>query len=97
VRTPRVSPIRCWLQFESSREIENAVDAIGREEQGRLAVGVMPAFAGPFIQQATLGLLRQKPNVFCSVQSLGSPWIVDGLVTRKLDDRPRTFFRVIGI
>jgi DNA-binding transcriptional LysR family regulator len=71
--------------FAGVRHIENAVDAIRREEQGRLAVGVMPAFAGPFIQQATLGFLREKPNVFCSVQALGSQWIIDGLVTRKLD------------
>jgi len=71
--------------FSGVRQVENAVDAILREEQGRLAVGVMPAFAGPFIQRATMGFLKERPNVFCSVQSLGSQWIVEWLVTRKLD------------
>jgi DNA-binding transcriptional LysR family regulator len=71
--------------FAGVRQVENAVDAIRREEQGRLAIGVMPAFAGPFIQRATMGFLKERPNVFCSVQSLGSQWIVDWLVTRKLD------------
>ena len=71
--------------FAGVRHIENTGDAIRREEQGRLAIGVMPVFGGPFIQRATMGFLGKCPNVFCSVQSLGSQWIVDGLVTRKLD------------
>lgn len=71
--------------FAGVRHIENAVDAIRREDQGRLAIGVLPAFAGPFIQRATIGFLKEQPNVFCIVQSLGSQWIIDALVTRKLD------------
>jgi DNA-binding transcriptional LysR family regulator len=45
----------------------------------------MPALSGPFIQQATMGFLQDRPSVFCSVQSRSSQWIVDWLVTRKLD------------
>jgi len=71
--------------FVGVRQIENAVDAIRREEQGRLTVGVMPALSGSFIQQATMGFLQQHPNVYCSIQSRSSQWIADGLVTRKLD------------
>jgi len=71
--------------FAGVRQVENAVDAIRREEQGRLAIGVMPALAGTFIQRATMGFLKERPNVFCSVQSLSSQWIIDWLVTRQLD------------
>jgi DNA-binding transcriptional LysR family regulator len=71
--------------FAGVRQVENAVEAIRREEQGRLAIGVMPALAGPFIQRATSGFLKDRRNVFCSVQSLGSQWTVDWLIARKLD------------
>jgi DNA-binding transcriptional LysR family regulator len=71
--------------FAGVRQVENAVEAIRREEQGQLLVGVMPALSRSFIQQATMGFLQQHPNVFCSVKSRSSEWIVDWLVTRKLD------------
>lgn len=71
--------------FAGLRQVENAVDTIRRDEQGRLLVGVMPALSGSFIQQATSGFLGRHPNVFCSIQSRSSQWIADGLVTRKLD------------
>lgn len=71
--------------FAGVRQVENAVDAIRRDEQSRLLIGVMPALSGPFIQQATSRFLVKQPNVFCSVQSRSSQWIADGLVSHKLD------------
>lgn len=71
--------------FAGVRQVENAVEAIRREEQGQLAIGVMPALSGTFIQRATTAFLKHRPNVFCSVQSRSSQWITDWLVTRKLD------------
>jgi DNA-binding transcriptional LysR family regulator len=71
--------------FAGVRQVANAVDAIRREAQGRLAVGVMPALAGSFIRRATSGFLKSHPNVFCLVQSLSSQWVVDRMVTKKLD------------
>ncbi|PTM41440.1 LysR substrate-binding domain-containing protein [Bosea sp. 124] len=71
--------------FAGVRQVENAVEAIRRDEQSRLLIGVMPALSGSFIQQATSRFLASQPNVFCSVQSRSSQWIADGLVTRKLD------------
>jgi DNA-binding transcriptional LysR family regulator len=71
--------------FAGVRQVANAVDAIRREVQGRLAVGVMPALAGSFIQRATSGFLKSHPNVFCLVQSLSSQWVVDRMVMKKLD------------
>lgn len=71
--------------FAGVRQVENAVDAIRREEQGRLSIGVLPALSGAFIQRATAAFLKDRRNVFCSVQSLGSQWTVDWLIARKLD------------
>jgi DNA-binding transcriptional LysR family regulator len=71
--------------FAGVRQVENAVAAIRREDQGQLAVGVMPALAGSFILRATKGFLKHHPDVFCSVQPRTSEWIIDWLVTRKLD------------
>lgn len=71
--------------FSGVRQVENAVEAIRREEQGRLAIGVLPALANTFIQRVTTPFLQERRNVFCTVQALGSQWIVEWLVSRKLD------------
>ena len=71
--------------FAGVRQVENAAEAIRREERGQLAVGVMPALSGTFIQRATMGFLKEHPSVFCSVQSLSSHRIADWLAARKLD------------
>lgn len=71
--------------FAGVRQIENAVEAIRREEQGRLAIGVLPALANSFIQRAASDFLAEHRNVFSSVHSLSSQWVVDWLIARKLD------------
>jgi DNA-binding transcriptional LysR family regulator len=71
--------------FAGVRQIENAAEAIRREEQGRISIGVLPALAGSFIHRATTGFLKDRRNVFCTVRSAGSQWIVDWIVARKLD------------
>lgn len=89
----RLAPTECGMRlyekidriFAGVLQIERAVDAIRREEQGQLAIGVMPALAGSFIQGSTSNFLKEHPNVCCSVWSLSSERIVDGLVKRKLD------------
>jgi DNA-binding transcriptional LysR family regulator len=71
--------------FAGVRQVENAVEAIRRDEQSRLLIGVMPALSGSFIQEATSRFLKRQPGVFCSVQSRSSQWISDALVTHRLD------------
>ena len=71
--------------FAGVRQVENAVESIRREEQGRLVIGVLPALANSFIQRATSRFLKDRENVFCSVQSLSSQWIIDWLIAKKLD------------
>lgn len=71
--------------FAGVRQVENAVEAIRRQEQGRLTLGVLPALANAFIQRVTTRFLEERPAVFCSVQALSSQWIIDWIVTRKLD------------
>jgi DNA-binding transcriptional LysR family regulator len=71
--------------FAGVRQVENVVEAIRREEQGRLAIGVLPALANSFIQRTTTDFLRERRNVFCLVHSLSSQWVVDWVIARKLD------------
>jgi DNA-binding transcriptional LysR family regulator len=71
--------------FAGVRQVENAVEAIRRDEQSRLLIGVMPALSGSFIQEATSRFLARQPGVFCSVQARSSQWIADALVTHSLD------------
>jgi DNA-binding transcriptional LysR family regulator len=71
--------------FAGVNQFENAVEAIRRQEQRRVTIGVMPALSGSFIQRATIGFLKSRPDVFCSVRTLRSPWTVDWLIARKLD------------
>lgn len=71
--------------FAGVRQVENAVDAIRREEQGRLSIGVIAALSGSFIMRATTGFLRDRKSVFCAVHSTGSHLIIDWLIARKLD------------
>ncbi|RVT93489.1 LysR substrate-binding domain-containing protein [Sphingomonas crocodyli] len=71
--------------FAGVSQVGYAIDTIRREEQGRLAIGCMPAFSGSFIPRATLRFLEERPNVYCSVHSLVSPWVIDWVVTKKLD------------
>ena len=86
---PTASGMRLYQEidriFAGIRQVENAAEAIRREEQGRLTVGVLPALAGPFIQRVTTGFLRGRHNLFFSVELLTSQWIVDRLIARKLD------------
>jgi DNA-binding transcriptional LysR family regulator len=71
--------------FSGIRQVESAVEAIRREEQGQLNIGVMPALSGAFIQEVTSAFLRVHPSVYCSIHVRSSEWIADWLVTRKLD------------
>jgi len=71
--------------FAGVQQVKSAVDVIRREEQGFLLVGVLPALSGAFIQRATMGFLERHPNVSCSIQSMGSQWVADSVLTRKLD------------
>lgn len=71
--------------FAGVRQVESAVDAIRREEQGRISIGVLPGLAGSFIQRVTSSFLATSGNIFCEIESIASEWIVDRLITRKLD------------
>jgi DNA-binding transcriptional LysR family regulator len=71
--------------FAGVRQVETAIAAIRREDQGQLLIGILPALAGDFIQRATMGFLKRNPNVYCSIQSLGSRWVAERVLTRRLD------------
>ena len=71
--------------FAGVRQVQNAVEAIQREDQGTLAVGVMPALASSFVPRALPSFLQSGGNVFCTVQQLSSQRILEWLIARKLD------------
>jgi DNA-binding transcriptional LysR family regulator len=71
--------------FNGVQQVENAIDAIRRDGQGHIAIGVMPALSGSFVQQVTTGFLKRHPHAFCVVQSRSSQRIAEWLLTRELD------------
>lgn len=71
--------------FAGLRQVDSAVEAIRREDQGQISIGVLPALAGTFIQRATSKFLKERENIFCSIQSRRSWAIVDWIVARKFD------------
>lgn len=71
--------------FANVRQVENAVDAIRRQEQGRISIGVMPGLSGSFIQRVVTSFLAARGKVFCSVEPLSSQLIVERVIARKLD------------
>ena len=71
--------------FAGVRQVESAIAVLRREDQGRLDIGILPALAGAFTQEATMSFLRRNPDVYCSIQSVGSRGIADSVLARKLD------------
>jgi DNA-binding transcriptional LysR family regulator len=71
--------------FSGVRQVENAIDAIHRRAQGRLAIGVMPGLSGRFVQQVVTDFLHIHPGTWCAVESRSSEWLVASMVDRKLD------------
>jgi DNA-binding transcriptional LysR family regulator len=71
--------------FSGVQQVENAIDAIRRDDQGRITIGVMPALSGSFVQQVTTGFLKRHPQAFCFVVSRSSQRIMEWLLTRKVD------------
>jgi DNA-binding transcriptional LysR family regulator len=71
--------------FAGLQQVETAVEEIKREHQGRLLIGTLPALSGVFIQRATMNFLASHPKVYCSIESRASQWVLDSVLTRKLD------------
>lgn len=71
--------------FSGVQQVENAVEAIHRQRQGRLLIGVMPALSGAFVQRVVRAFLERYPDTYCAIESRSSQWIIGALVDRKLD------------
>src|SRR5579859_7523766 len=87
--TPTAQALRLYEEidriFAGVRQVESAIAVVRREAQGRLIVGVLPAFDGPLLHQATSNFLKRNPNVYCSIQSHASRQIAEGVLTRQID------------
>ncbi len=72
--------------FAGVRQVESAIDAIRREEQGRLSIGVIPALSGEFVRRVTMSFLeRVGGNVFCVFDLASSSQLAQQVIARKLD------------
>jgi DNA-binding transcriptional LysR family regulator len=71
--------------FAGVRQVENAIEGIKREEQGRLAIGIIPALASSFVPNAIPSFLKAGGDVFCSLHQMSSQWILEWLIAKKLD------------
>ncbi len=71
--------------FVGLGDVESAVEAIRRQEQGQLLIGTVPVLSGTFIEQAMTGFLKSNGGIFCSVEPLSSQAIISQLVARTLD------------
>lgn len=71
--------------FSGLRQVEQAVESIRREQARSLSVGVLPALSGSFIRRVTMAFLKDYPDVKISIQSRGSLFLADWLVTKQID------------
>lgn len=71
--------------FSGLRQLENAADAIRRQEQGSLTIGVMPTIGSCFIQDVTTTFLKASPEVYCTIFARTSAWLGEWLHARRLD------------
>lgn len=71
--------------FGGVHQLARAVDAIRREEHGHLFVASMPALSGPFLSRVLLNFRRRHPNVFVSVETRSSQYLVEAILLRRLD------------
>lgn len=71
--------------FSGVKQVETAIEYLKREDKGRLVVGVPPGLAGAPMQRIAASFLRECPNVFFQIQSRRAHWLVEDLLTRKID------------
>ncbi|MGI4945184.1 MAG: LysR family transcriptional regulator [Janthinobacterium lividum] len=71
--------------FGGMQQVENAIDALHRQAQGRLLIGVMLGLSGAFVQRVAGGFLQAHPGTYRYVEARNSDWIMESLVGRRLD------------
>ncbi|SFU23215.1 LysR substrate-binding domain-containing protein [Mesorhizobium sp. YR577] len=71
--------------FGGVNQLARAVDAIRREEHGRLVIGALPALSGPFLSRALAGFRARHPDVFISVEARSSQFLTEAVLLRRLD------------
>ena len=71
--------------FSGVQQVENAIEALHRQSQGRILIGVMPGLSGAFVQRVVNAFLSQHPSTYCFIEARSSEWIMESLVGRRLD------------
>ena len=71
--------------FGGVRQLARAVEAIRREDRGHLVIGTLPALSGPFVSRALAAFRRRHPDVFVSLESRSSQFLMEAVLLRRLD------------
>lgn len=71
--------------FSGIHQIAQAVEAIRKEDRGRLSIGVMPGISTRFIADATKAFHALHPEVYLSFTVRSSQFITEGLLSRQFD------------
>lgn len=71
--------------FAGVRQVQKVADAIRREKEGQLTIGVMPALSNAFVRRAVSNFTKNRPRVMCSIFSHTSDRIAELLATHQLD------------
>ncbi|MAM10450.1 MAG: transcriptional regulator [Rhizobiaceae bacterium] len=71
--------------FGGVRQLARAVEAIRREDRGHLVIGTLPALSGPFVSRALAAFHRRHPDVFVSLESRSSQFLMEAVLLRRLD------------
>lgn len=86
---PTTAGIRLYEEIErifaGVHQVEQAVEAIRREEQGQLIVGVTPALSEVFVPRILTGLLNQRPGIYISIRTRNTQLAAEWLKNRQVD------------
>ncbi len=71
--------------FAGLDQLGRAVDDLRREERGQLTIGVLPGLSGPFICSVIETFRASNPEVYISLQTRSSQYLVEWMRSGQLD------------
>lgn len=71
--------------FGGVNQLARAVEAIRREDRGRISVGVMPGLSGPFMRRAMEDFYADHPDVHVTMEARSSQYLAEAILLRRLD------------
>lgn len=71
--------------FGGVNQLAKIVDALRREERGHLRLGCLPALSGRFVSRVLSLFRSEHPDVFISLEARSSRFLVDAVISKRLD------------